>query len=271
VRSAIQGQVETGKAMGLDLVVIHPGPRACDICDRWARAILTTGTQVGQLQLDDLQRGGLIEVTVDATLDEARAKGWGHPNCRCGMHTYLPGVTPRDTIERPPWDAEGYKAQQQQRGIERQIRGWKVREAIAVTPDAKAEARGRVRAWQGAMRDHQEAHPDHKRQGAREQITGTLSGNPDGARPLRRTPDVPPTPSPAPVPRPRAAPRPTPPRKDPQFSAKLPDMDATPDTATTSPEGVDARAMSNAQKIKAAEIMYGTGSRQHEAAKRRWK
>lgn len=186
VRSAISGQVDTSRQMGLDLVVIHPGPRACDICDRWARAILTTGTQVGQLQLDDLGRGGVVEVTVDGTLDEARAAGWGHPNCRCGMHTYLPGVTQRDIIERPAWDAEGYAAQQRQRAIERQIRGWKSRQAVAVTPEAKAETGKRVRAWQSAMRDHLEQHPDLKRQGAREQITGTLGAAPSGSRPLRR-------------------------------------------------------------------------------------
>jgi hypothetical protein len=185
-RSAIAGQVETGKAMGLDLVVISPGPRACDICDRWARAVLTTGTQTGRLLFDDLRRGGQVSVTVDATLDEARAAGWGHPNCRCGMQTYLPGVTRREVIERPAWDQEGYEAQQRQRAIERQIRGWKVREAIAVTPDAKADAKAKVKGWQGAMRDHLEQHPDLKRQSGREQITGTLSGNPDGARPLRR-------------------------------------------------------------------------------------
>lgn len=186
VRSAISGQVDTSRQMGLDLVVIHPGPRACDICDRWARAILTTGSQVGQLQLDNIAGPGQVSVKVDATLDEARAAGWGHPNCRCGLHTYLPGVTRPEIIERPAWDAEGYKAQQQQRGIERQIRGWKVRQAIAVTDAAKTEAAQRVKAWQGAMRDHLEQHPDLKRQSAREQITGTLSGNPDGARPLRR-------------------------------------------------------------------------------------
>jgi hypothetical protein len=185
-RSAIAGQVETGKAMGLDLVVISPGPRACDICDRWARAVLTTGTQTGRLLFDDLRRGGQVSVTVDATLDDARAAGWGHPNCRCGMQTYLPGVTRREVIERPAWDQEGYEAQQRQRAIERQIRGWKVREAIAVTPDAKADAKAKVKGWQGAMREHLDQHPDLKRQSGREQITGTLSGNPDGARPLRR-------------------------------------------------------------------------------------
>jgi hypothetical protein len=36
------------------------------------------------------------------------------------------------------------------------------------------------------MREHLDQHPDLKRQSGREQITGNLPGNPDGARPLRR-------------------------------------------------------------------------------------
>lgn len=259
VRSAISGQVDTNRQMGLDLVVIHPGPRACDICDRWARSVLTTGSQVGRLMVDDLGKGGQVSVDVDATLDEARAAGWGHPNCRCGMHTYLPGVTERDIIERPEWDQEGYEAQQRQRAIERQVRGWKVREAIAVTDTAKAESRERVKAWQGAMREHLDQHPDLKRQSAREQITGNLTGNPDGARPLRRVTPAAPAPRPAPRPKPS---RPTAPKATPAPSAPAP---------TSRVEGVDARSMSNAQKIKAAEIMYGTDSPQHREAKRRWK
>jgi len=233
VRSAISGQVDTQRQMGLDLVVIHPGPRPCDICDQWARSILTTGSQVGRLMLDNIGGPGMVSVTVDATLDEARAAGWGHPNCRCGLHTYLPGVTRPDIIERPEWDQAGYEAQQRQRAIERQIRAAKVQQAIAVTEEEKAERGKRVKAWQRAMREHLDAQPDLKRQSAREQITGTPDANLTPSRPLRPTPDAPKPPTPSPV-------------------------------------GVDARAMSNAQKVEAAAIMYGTDSREYREAKRRW-
>jgi hypothetical protein len=37
-----------------------------------------------------------------------------------------------------------------------------------------------------------------------------------------------------------------------------------------SPVGKDARTMTSAQKIKAAEIMFGTGSKQHQAAKKKF-
>lgn len=230
-RAAIQGHVDQMNASGVDLVIVTPGPRACRICDHWARMILSTTGQTGTLTLDKVNEPGTITVTVDATLDDARAAGWGHPNCRCGIRAYLPGVTNPDIIDRPEWDAVGYEAQQQQRGIERNIRGWKQREALAIDPAAKAEARAKVKAWQQAQRDHLAEHDELKRQGEREQIGGRFSGNvgPGRAAPRER------------VPVPRADPR-----------------------------GRDARTMSNAERIEAALIMFGSNSPEYREALRRW-
>lgn len=171
-RTALAGHLDAMDRVGLDLVVIHPGPRACKVCDRWARNVLTRGRQTGVQRLESVTTGREVAVTVDATLADARAAGWGHPNCRCALQTYLPGLTKRSVIERPRWDQEGYEAQQRQRGIERQIRGWKTQQAIAITPEAKAEAGQRVKAWQQAQRDLMDQYPDLKRQSAREQIGG---------------------------------------------------------------------------------------------------
>lgn len=176
-RSAIQGHLDQMGASGVDLVIIHPGPRACKICDYWARMILSTTGQTGTLTLDRVNAPGVIDVVVEASLDDARAAGWGHPNCRCGVRAYLPGVTKPELIERPEWDEVGYIAQQEQRSIERNIRGWKQREALAIDPAAKAEARAKVKAWQQAQRDHLKTHPSLKRQSEREQIGGRFSGN----------------------------------------------------------------------------------------------
>lgn len=171
-RTALAGHLDTMDRAGLDLVVIHPGPRACKICDDWARKVLSRSGQTGVLRLDSVRSDRQVAVTVDDTLAAARAAGWGHPNCRCALQTYLPGITRRDTIERPRWDQEGYEAQQRQRGIERQIRGWKVAQATAITPEEKAAAGARVKAWQQAQRDLLDQHPYLKRQSAREQIGG---------------------------------------------------------------------------------------------------
>lgn len=181
-RGAIQGHLDQMGAMGVNLVIIHPGPRACRICDHWARMILSTSGQTGTLELDRVNGPGTIRVDVPATLDDARAAGWGHPNCRCGCRAYLPGVTDPGLIERPEWDALGYEAQQRQRGIERQIRAWKQREALAITSADRAASERQRKAWQAAQRDHLHEHPTLKRQYEREQVGGRFSGNTGQAR-----------------------------------------------------------------------------------------
>jgi hypothetical protein len=197
-RSAIAGHEGVMDEMGLDLVVIHPGPRACPICDRWARMILARKGPDGALTVTSLTDGKPMRVNVGGTLQQARSAGWGHPNCRCNLAAYMPGVTRPDEIQRPPHDEAGYRAQQQQRGIERAIRDAKRQEAVAMTPAAKAAARARVLQQQARMRDHLAQHPYLKRQGKREQLgsgLGPSAGSPgeaptrpprDPSKPLRR-------------------------------------------------------------------------------------
>lgn len=185
-RAALDGQLDTMASVDLDLVLIHPGPRACKICDDWARKTLSRESVTSYVQtFPSVKDGKPVKVYIDGTLEDARKAGWGHPNCRCSLGAFLPGISDPDSIERPPWDQKGYEAQQQQRAIERQIRGWKQREALAITPEAKREARMQVAQWQERMRGHLDQFPQLKRQGVREQITGTLSGNPKGATMLR--------------------------------------------------------------------------------------
>lgn len=174
-RAAVQGQLDTMAANGLDLVIINPGPRACDICDRWARAVLARTGRPGTLWVENLGGPGQVQVKVADTLDAARRAGWGHPNCRCSVGAYLPGITDPSVIRRPRWDQSAYEAQQRQRTIERTIRKWKERLAVSLpgTP-TEAEARREVARWQGVMRDHLDRHPELKRQSWREQLGSNL-------------------------------------------------------------------------------------------------
>lgn len=175
-RVTLQGHLDTMTAMDLDLVMIEPGPRPCDTCDYWAGKILTVNGVAGTVTVADLSGTGTVEVEVDATLDDARNDGWGHPNDRCNLATYLPGVTASSVLDRQPWDQEGYEAQQQQRAIERQIRGWKTAEVTSITPERAAEAAAKVQSWQQAQRDLLASNPFLKRQYEREQIGGMFSG-----------------------------------------------------------------------------------------------
>lgn len=171
VRNAqIRGHEDVLDANHLDLVIIQPGPRACDICDRWARKILTRHGQPGVISTVDLIRGTPMRLRVDDTLAAARAAGFQHPNCRCRLRAYIPGATTKRQIARPPWDAAGYRAQQAQRRLEVRIRDAKLQRAAATTPQAQLEADYRVMGAQASLRAHLGEHPALKRQSAREQV-----------------------------------------------------------------------------------------------------
>jgi len=196
-QALIRGHEDVLDANGLDLVVVQPGPRACSVCDRFARQILSrSGARTGALTVESMTTGRPLQIVVDGTLALARAAGFQHPNCRCRLRAYLPGATDPSVLQRPPWDREGYEAQQQQRAIERKIRAAKRREAVAVDPDAKRRATAEVQAGQLRMRQHLDEHPQLKRRSDREQVrTGATGTQPPRAT---RSP-APRTPAPAPA------------------------------------------------------------------------
>lgn len=159
--SAVAGHTDTLIASGQDLVQVIPGPRACPICDTWGGKILSlTGAGLETIGPDG-------RVPVAGTLDQARATGFQHPNCRCNIGIYLPG-TSSTVVHRP--DPAGYEAQQEQRRLERRIRDAKRRDALALDDVAAAKAGRQVRAAQADLRAHLAAHPELKRQPGREQI-----------------------------------------------------------------------------------------------------
>jgi len=100
------------------------------------------------------------------TVDQARAAGLFHPNCRHSLGAYIPGLT---EPMRQTRDAEGYQERMQQRYMERQIRKWKLREAVALDDEARRQARAKVREWQARIRQFVAEH-DRKRLYYREQI-----------------------------------------------------------------------------------------------------
>lgn len=105
-------------------------------------------------------------VPVAGTLDQAQASGLLHPGCRHTIGAYLPGFTklPTDTA-----DPDGYEDRQHLRYLERGVRAWKRREAVALDPQAKAHARAKVRQWQARIREHVE-ETGTKRQPFRESV-----------------------------------------------------------------------------------------------------
>lgn len=165
-QAAVDGHVAVLQQAGLDLVQVSDVPRECPLCRPFEGKVLSLGGVSGRIVVPSPTDGSSRTVRVTATLDEARRRGFQHPNCRHRLGVFLPGVTvkPKRTAE-----PDGYRASQRQRAMERKVREWKRREALALDDVAAAQARVKVRAWQKAIREHVDAE-GLKRLSYREQI-----------------------------------------------------------------------------------------------------
>jgi len=136
----------------IHLVTVVRGLDSCRKCAAWAGKILSTdGTPAGPRVLPHATREQAVTVDVAGTVEEARAAGWNHPNCRCRLVAYSPGLTvPQgDTT----YDEAAEKERAQQRALEREIRSAKRREAAAITDTDRAKAAADIREAQADMRD----------------------------------------------------------------------------------------------------------------------
>lgn len=135
------GHQDELQAHGIRLVRISAHSGSCPRCAPYqGRVFSLTSTRVGQFR----------------PIEEARAGGLFHPNCRHRQVAYLPFRSPagRRSAHRPEAEA----AQQRQRALERGVRYWRQREAAGLTPGAVKDAR-RVRlAWQRRLGEHVKAH-----------------------------------------------------------------------------------------------------------------
>lgn len=167
-RAMVDAQLDRLAASGFDLVQVGAVPRPCPRCSPWeSRVLAHAGGPIGNVEVPDAITGDPVSVSVAATVDQARAAGLLHPNCRHSLSIYLAGVTKPVRV----WpNRDGYRAAQRQREIERHIRAWKERQAVALDTAAARYAAGKVRAWQGEMRHHLKTHPDLKRLPYREGV-----------------------------------------------------------------------------------------------------
>lgn len=157
-RAMIDGRLEVYVADGREFVIVSDSPQECKLCRPFEGKGLSisgngVGTTVGGIRIVD-------------TIDGARAAGLQHPNCRHDLRPIIPGLT-----EKPKGteDPEGDRLRQEQRRLERGVRQWKRREAVALTDDERAAARAKVREWQGRVKTHVDEH-GLKRQRQREQL-----------------------------------------------------------------------------------------------------
>lgn len=137
---------------GFNLVTVVRGLDSCRKCAAWAGKILSTdGSPAGPRSIPHATGDYTVTVDVAGTVEEARAAGWNHPNCRCRLVAYSPGLTvPQDDTT---YDEAAEKERARQRALEREIRSAKRREASSMNDTDRARAAADVRDAQADMRD----------------------------------------------------------------------------------------------------------------------
>ena len=185
-----EGRQDLFRSNGVDLILVS-WHRACSpMCLPYQGRILTLDGAPGRRVVENRVEGGEMVVDVVERRDVAISNGFLHPNCRHTESAYIPGIP---VPEVPDVDEEEHEVEQRQRAIERHIRHWKKREAVALTPQERVKAQAKVKAWQKAQRDHVKRHSFLRRNYSREKV---WTGNAGSATPRL----VAPTPSPIQVP-----------------------------------------------------------------------
>lgn len=172
-----QGHLDTLRESGYDLVYVSDSPRECTLCAPWEHKVLSLSSAEGEVQARNPLTGQLVTVDVAGSVATAVAAGLQHPNCTHSLSAYLPGVTRLEPADHNP---DGYAAKQQQRYLERQVRHWKRREAVALDEQERKQARRKVRAYQGRIREHLDEWPELKRLRYREQLSTSRPEPPAG-------------------------------------------------------------------------------------------
>lgn len=158
VRSATRrawddAKVATMQTNGINLVSIVVGSGSCAACARWSGKILRTdGGPTGRITVDSAADGKPVEVHVAGSLNDAKRQGWRHPNCRCSTVAYLPGMSVVTDVTHYDPKAEADRARL--RELERRVRHYKTKAAIALDPRDADLANAKVRELQAQIREH---------------------------------------------------------------------------------------------------------------------
>lgn len=107
---------------GVELFTPVAGRTSCEICGKWQGLVVSRQHAGGSsVTVAHATSGESVQVTVEASLDQMRNDGWGHPNCRCVLIPYIPGsgIEPSDFTTRDP-EAEADRAEE--RRLRRELR-----------------------------------------------------------------------------------------------------------------------------------------------------
>lgn len=162
---------------GIHTVVVTAHANTCPLCAPWQ----------GKVLVDDVYCHGTAEEAKELgvpLLSSAMKAGLLHPNCRHTLSTYFPGITRLPTVPDTKKAIETYRAEQEQRALERKIRKWKRIAEGSMEPEKVNAANDRANQYQKELRDYLKAHPELRRDYSREKIRGIPAKPSHSARDL---------------------------------------------------------------------------------------
>ncbi|MBR5386456.1 MAG: hypothetical protein IK142_02630 [Clostridiales bacterium] len=133
--------------LGEYLVVSNVIGITCPICQKWQ----------GKVLIDDVYASGKPDGK-HKLVSQAKAAGFMHPNCRHQLYMYIPGLTEIADLPDTKITRERYKAEQQQRYQERQIRKYKRLREGAMDPGNRQKYDARVKEWTQRHNEFLEEH-----------------------------------------------------------------------------------------------------------------
>ena len=148
---------------GVDLVLVgtHSTEGSCPHCAPYLGRVLSiTGATTGSTSITDVS-GIAHRTVVMTTLADAKAHGFRHPQCRCDLVPWHDGtnLATAEMFATSPAQSEAeYKASQKTRALERRVRAAGRRQQLAITPQARSQARRDVAAAKAASAAHRAGH-----------------------------------------------------------------------------------------------------------------
>nr|DAH68524.1 MAG TPA: minor capsid protein [Caudoviricetes sp.] len=162
-RAKLLGEGKKRDEWGIHTVFVSGHANTCPLCAPWQ----------GKILIDDVFSSGTkeeAEILGYPLLSTAIKAGLLHPNCRHNIATYFPGITQLPKVPDTKKAVETYKAEQEQRELERQIKKWKRSAEGSQDPVSAKYAKEKVKEYQNKMREHLEKHPELRRSYRREKI-----------------------------------------------------------------------------------------------------
>ncbi len=160
-KASLVGEGKRQAEYGVYLVQVTQYSSSSPICLPWQ----------GKIYIDDVYAGGKPDGK-HTLLSTAVSAGLFHPHCRHTKQPYYDGISELPNPVGNETNNANYKAEQQQRAIERNIRKYKRVAVGCLDPDNENKALLKVNQWQDELKNHLNENPQLRRENAREKVIG---------------------------------------------------------------------------------------------------